>query len=137
MQRYFKFLQSIIPEKQQKCTKASSCYHNIQERKYSLKSVNFLTQSHPATTLPSQLSCSIPDIIYVSCFEFFIFLSHSLSHSLSLSLSISLTLYNCQMFKCQITFSKVILSVSNNLGFTGWHLNATNFYGAMLVRYTI
>ena len=62
----------IIPEKQQKCeakyfvssTKVSSCNNNIQAR-YSSKAFNFLTRSHPATTLPSKLFCSIPGIIYV------------------------------------------------------------------------
>ena len=49
---------------------------------------------HPATTSPIQFSRSIPDIIYVLCFDFLIFLSHSV-------------LYNRQIFKCQITFLKV------------------------------
>ena len=42
-----------------------------------------------------------------------------------------------KMFKCQITFSKVFLSMSNNSVFTGLHLNAVNFYGTMLFCYTI
>ena len=33
------------------------------------------------TTSPSQLLCSIPDVIYVLCFEFFIFLSHSVLYN--------------------------------------------------------
>ena len=43
---------------------------------------------------------------------------------------------NCQMFKCQITFSKLFLSMSNKF-FTGSDLNAINFYGTLLFCYTI
>ena len=90
MQRYSKFLQSTIPEKQQKCeakyfvscTKVSSCNNNIQAR-CSSKALNFLTRFHSATTSPSQLPCSIPDIIYVLWFEFFTFLSHSVLYNLN------------------------------------------------------
>ena len=42
-----------------------------------------------------------------------------------------------KMFKCQITCSKVFLSMSNNSIFTGLHLNAVNFYGTMLFCYAI
>ena len=103
--------------------------HNniVQERKRFSKAFNLLTRSHHAITLPSQLSCSIPDIIYVSCFEFFIFLSHFVLYNCQ----------NCQITKCQIAFSKVFSSVSNNKVFTGSHLNAANFYGTMLFYYTI
>ena len=45
-------------------------------------------------------------------------------------------LYNCQMFKCRITFSKLFLSISNNYILTGSHLNAA-VYGTMLSCYTI
>ena len=41
-----------------------------------------------------------------------------------------------KMFKCQVTFSKVFLSMSNNSVFTWLHLNAVNFYATMLF-YTI
>ena len=90
MRRYSKFLRSIILEKQQKCeakyfvfcTKVSSRNNNIQAR-CSSKAFNFLTRSHSATTSPSQLPCSIPDIIYVLWFEFFIFLSHSVLYNLN------------------------------------------------------
>ena len=41
------------------------------------------------------------------------------------------------MFKCQITFSEVFLSMSNKQVFTGSHLNAANFHGTMLFCYTI
>ena len=42
-----------------------------------------------------------------------------------------------KMFKCQITFPKVFLSMSNGSIFTGLHLDAVNFYGTMLFCYTI
>ena len=107
MRRYSKFLQSIIPEKQQKCEarycvsciKVSSCENNTQARQRSSKAFNFVTRSSPATTSPSQLLCSIPDIIYVLSFDFFIFLSHSVFCNCEIT----------QMFNCQITFSKVFL----------------------------
>ena len=54
MQRYSKFLRSIIRKKQQKCEDqyfVSSCSNNIQARQRSSKAFNFLTRSHTATTL--------------------------------------------------------------------------------------
>ena len=41
------------------------------------------------------------------------------------------------MFTCQITFSKVFLSMSNKYVFTGVHLNATNFYVTMQCCFAI
>ena len=75
---------------------------------------------------PRQLSCGLPDIIDVLCFEFF-YISFSPCFALS---------NNCQMFKCQITFSELFLLMSNKF-FTGSHLNTINFYGTMLFCYTI
>ena len=91
-----------------------------------MKEYSFHTLSHPATTSPSQLSCSTPDIIYDLCFEF-IFLSHCFVELKN----------NCQMSNCQITFWKVFLSISNKWAFIGSHLNAANFHGTKSFCYTI
>ena len=89
----------------QRNNKNASSINNIQAKKRSSKAFNFLMWSHPEITLPSQLVCSIPDIIHVLCFELFIFLS---CFVFFFQLS-----YNCQIFEYQITFSKIPLSMSN------------------------
>ena len=68
-------------------------------------------------------------------FMFYVYVQTSfMFYVLILNISLSLCFVlsnNCQMFKCEVTFSKVFLSLSNKYVFTGSHLNAANFYVTM------
>ena len=69
--------------------------------------------------------------VYLTSFMFYVLI-------LNIFLSLCFVLSNnCQMFKCQVSFSKVFLSMSKKHVFTGSHLNAANFYLTMLFCYTI
>ena len=133
MRRYSKFLQNI-PEKQKNARLSilflAPKFHLVT---IIFKQDNFLQkrlischdfiqqQHHQAIFL---------QYIWHLCFMFWIFYISFLLCYIEL-------LNNCQIFKCQIIFSKVYLSVFFIKVFTGLHLNAANFYGTMLFCYTI